>query len=253
MYAPAKRRLIPRSRSMVFDGLSLSPRHVYYPVERIMHLGDVAAARSASATRVSWSVVWMKAYSAVCARTPRLRQSYIRWPWPHLMEIEEVVSMLIVNRMDQGDERLFWARFCAPQNTSLVDLQTELDRHQNDPIERAFRKQFQFSMLPFPLRRFLWWWQMHFSGKKRARRLGSFSQSTLAGQGANNGFHQTILTSSLCFGPLDDQGRCTGTIIGDHRVIDGMDSARALEELEKELRGAILAELRTLAVKKLAA
>ncbi|MGC4006923.1 MAG: hypothetical protein QM811_28870 [Pirellulales bacterium] len=52
---------------MVFDGLSLSPRHVYYPVERIMRLDEVAAARSAASTRISWTVVWMKAYAKVCA------------------------------------------------------------------------------------------------------------------------------------------------------------------------------------------
>jgi hypothetical protein len=238
---------IPRARRLVLDGLALGPRHVYYPVERTMPLAELATARQQSATRISWSVIWLKAMSAACAAIPELRQSYQRWPWPHLNQSNEVVGMLIVNRQDQGHDRICWARFLEPQQRSLTDLQQELDAYQTEPIDKIYRKQIRLSNMPWFIRRLLWRWQLNFSGKKRARRLGTFTQSTVAGQGANNGFHQTMLTSSLCFGPLDATGHCVATIIADHRVLDGSVVAAALIEIEKQLLGPILNELKEMA------
>ena len=212
-----------------------------------MPLAEVVAARSAATPRISWSVVWLKAYAAVCLRLPALRTVYQRWPWPHFEESDQVVATLIVNRQDGEHERLCWAMFRTPQEQSLTALQYELTRFQQEPIEQIYRKQVTFAKLPWPLRRLLWWWQLNFSGKKRARRFGTFTQSTLAGQGANNGFHQTLLTTSLCFAPTDEHGSTLATLICDHRVIDGAIAAEALRLLEEELRGPILAELRELA------
>lgn len=241
---PSKRRRIPAARNLVLDGLSFVPRHVYFPVERVMPLAEVAAARSVAKPRVSWSVVWLKAYAAVCVRMPALRTVYQRWPWPHFRESDEIVGTLIVNRQDGEHERLCWAQFYAPHEQGLASLQEQLNKFQTDPIDQIYHKQVLFSKLPWPLRRLLWWWQLNFSGKKRTRRFGTFTQSTLAGQGANNGFHQTLLTTSLCFTPLDEAGKCTATLICDHRVIDGAVAAEALRQLEEELRGPILAELK---------
>jgi len=241
-----RRHRIPVARNLVLDGLSFVPRHVYFPVERNMALAEVAAARNAATPRVSWSVVWLKAYAAVCVRMPALRTVYQRWPWPHFMESDEVAATLIVNRQDGEHERLCWAMFRAPHEQSLPTLQQELNKFQQEPIAQIYRKQVTFSKMPRPLRRLLWWWQLNFSGKKRTRRFGTFTQSTLAGQGANNGFHQTLLTTSLCFAPLDEHGATRATLICDHRVIDGAVAAEALRLVEEELRGPILAELRGL-------
>ena len=189
----------------------------------------------------------MKAYATVCAQMPLLRTAYQRWPWPHWLESDTVVSMMIINRQDGARDRLCWGRFITPQETTLVELQAALHSYQTDPVTQAFRKQVLFSKLPWPIRRLLWWAQINFSGRKRPSRMGTFSQSTLAGQGANNGFHQTILTSSLCFSPLDAMGNCTGTLICDHRVIDGSPAAAALQALEETLTSEILKELQALA------
>lgn len=242
-----RRRRIPAARNLVLDGLSIAPRHVYYPVERTMTLAEVASARGAASPRISWSVVWLKAYAAVCARLPLLRTVYQRWPWPQFVESDQVVGTLIVNRQDGDHERLCWALFHAPHEQPLPMLQSQLDRFQSEPIEQIYRKQVTFSKMPWPLRRLLWWWQLNFSGQKRTRRFGTFTQSTLAGQGANNGFHQTLLTTSLCFAPLDQHGATLATLICDHRVLDGAVAAEALRLLEEELRGPIVAELRELA------
>lgn len=245
-----RRHRIPAARNLVLDGLSFVPRHVYFPVERTMTLAEVAAARSAATPRVSWSVLWLKAYATVCVRMPALRTVYQRWPWPHLVESDEVVGTLIVNRQDEEHERLCWAMFRAPHEQSLPALQQELNKFQQEPIARIYRKQVTFSKMPRPLRRLLWWWQLNFSGQKRSRRFGTFTQSTLAGQGANNGFHQTLLTTSLCFAPLDEQGATRATLICDHRVIDGAVAAEALRLVEEELRGPIFKELCSLESQK---
>ncbi len=240
---PFRRRRIPAARRFTHDALSLVPRNVYFSVERVMPLAEVAAARDAAGPRISWSVVWLKAYAAVCAKLPLLRTVYLRWPWPHFMESDEIVGSLIVNRQDGEHQRLCYAQYYAPHEQTLAVLQEKLYHFQNDPIEKIYYKQILYTKIPNPLRLFLLWWQLNFSGRKRVTRYGTFTQSTLAGQGANNGDHQTLLTTSLCFAPLDRAGDCIGTLICDHRVIHGADAAEALRLLEEELRGPILEEL----------
>ena len=71
--------------------------------------------------------------------------------------------------------------------------------------------------------------------------------STLAGQGVLNRGHQTFLTSSLTYGPVDERGWVVVTLLCDHRVVDGMVAAQALADLEAALRGPIAEELRALA------
>ena len=65
--------------------------------------------------------------------------------------------------------------------------------------------------------------------------------------GATNRFHPTICTTSLSYAPLEADGRCLVTLIADHRVLDGVVAARALERLEQVLVHQTLAELSALA------
>ncbi|MFM8706586.1 MAG: hypothetical protein ACKOHK_00430, partial [Planctomycetia bacterium] len=96
------------------------------------------------------------------------------------------------------------------------------------------------------LRRALLRWHVRSAARKRPRRIGTFSLSTLAGMGATNRFHPTICTPSLSYAPLDAEGRCLVTLIADHRVLDGAVVARALARLEEVLCHDLLAELRGL-------
>jgi hypothetical protein len=127
-----------------------------------------------------------------------------------------------------------------------VQLQRQLHQFQNDPVELIFRRQVTLSRLPTPVRRMLYWLNQNFGGRKRAKRLGTFTMSTLAGQGVLNRMHQSFLTTSLTYGPLDEQGHTVVTLLCDHRVVDGIVAARALADLEVALRGPIAAELRSL-------
>jgi hypothetical protein len=197
-------------------------------------------------------VLFLKAFAIVAREHAPLRQSYIRWPWPHLLQSPYSVAMLAINREFQGEDRLCWGRFDEPADQPLAALQQRLNVYAGDPVEQIFKRQVRLSRLPTWLRRPLLWWNLNFAGSMRAKRLGTFSLSTLAGQGALNRAHPTFLTSSLTYGPIDADGQCLVTLLCDHRVLDGAVAARALHQLEEVLRGQIAEELQAGAVARAA-
>jgi hypothetical protein len=242
----ARFRRISCNRALVLDLVALAARETHFPVERTVDLAAVASLRQRAVRRVSWTVLFMKAYAAVAANCPQLRQAFCRWPWPRLCECGENVAMVAINREHRGEDRLCWGRFISPEQSSLAELQDALDAYQHQPVEQIFRRQVRLSKLPGPLRRLALWLNLNFARKRRAKRLGTFSMSSLAGQQAYNRFHPTLLATSLTFGPLDDRGRALVTLVCDHRVLDGALAARALRALEEQMQGAIADELRSL-------
>lgn len=243
-YGRARALSISSNRALVLDGLYFARAVTLFPVERSFDLAKLARLRERQKTRVSWVVLFMKAYAIAAREHAPLRQAYIRWPWPHLLESPYSVAMLAINRQFEGEDRLCWGRFDEPADQPLVALQDRLNVYASDPVEQIFKRQVRLSRLPGWLRRSLLWWNLNFAGSLRARRLGTFSLSTLAGQGALNRAHPTFLTSSLTYGPIDADGQCLVTLLCDHRVLDGAVAARALHLLEEVLRGQIAAELR---------
>jgi hypothetical protein len=125
---------------MVLDLLALSPRHVYYPIEQTFDLAEIAALRAAAARRVSWTMLFVKAYAIVAARIPELRQAYCRWPWPRLCQCADNVAMVAINRQYQGEDRLCWGRFMSPETRPLDELQSELEAYQREPVDVIFRR-----------------------------------------------------------------------------------------------------------------
>jgi hypothetical protein len=249
----ARFRRVSCNRALVLDLVALAAREAHFPVERTLDLVEVAALRQRAARRISWTVLFMKAYAAVAANCPQLRQAYCRWPWPRLCESAENVAMVAINREYGGEDRLCWGRFISPERSSLSELQDGLDTYQHEPVEQIFRRQVRLSRFPGPLRRLALWLNLNFARKRRARRLGTFSMSTLAGQQALNRFHPTLLATSLTFGPLDERGRALVTLVCDHRVLDGALAARALTSLHNTMRGAIADELRAMQAPRAAA
>ena len=116
-------RSLSRNRALVLDLIALSPRHAYFPAERLFDLGDISELRRTAPRRISWTVLFMKAYSIVAAEHPQLRQAYCRWPWPRLCECVENVAMVAINREFDGGDRLCWGRFISPEQQSIADLQ----------------------------------------------------------------------------------------------------------------------------------
>jgi hypothetical protein len=250
----SKPRSLPIScnRALVLDGIELARQVALFPVERTFELEELANLRERQARRVSWVVLFLKAYALVAREHAPLRQAYIRWPWPYLLEAPSSVAMLAINRQFEGEDRLCWGRFDEPADQPLDALQERLERYTQEPVEQVFKRQVRLSRWPGWLRRSLLWWNLNFAGIARARRLGTFSVSTLSGLGALNRGHPTFLTSSLTYGPIDSNGRCLVTLLCDHRVLDGALAARAIGHLEEVLRGQIADELRARAVARAA-
>jgi hypothetical protein len=241
------------NRTLVLDGLYFARRVPLFPAEKSIDLAEVAYLRSTRKRRVSWAVLFVKAYAIAAQRHPALRQTYVRWPWPHFVEFSESTAMVVVNREFRGENRICWGKLEHPERRTLLYLQWQLNDYQTRPVEEVFRNHVRLSRMPTALRRAVYWWNFNFSGKKRAKRLGTFSMSTLAGQGVLNRGHQTFLTSSLTYGPVDEQGRAVVTLLCDHRVVDGIVAAQALADMEAAFKGTIADELRALAPNLVAA
>ena len=242
-----RRRMLPRSRRLVCDLLHFARQMPLFPLVRSCDLWKVAEARAWAPRRIAWSILFLKAYAMLARDYAPLRQAYLPWPWPHLYEHPASVAMLAINRGKGESERLYWGRFKHPESKPLTELQARLDRYKTEPAETAFRRQEQLSRLPWPIRRLVWWLGLNVSGRLRARQLGTFGLSTLAGQGAVNRYHPTCLTTSLTYGPFDASGHSLVTILYDHRVADGACIARALRDLEALLKGPITRELQEMA------
>jgi len=234
------------NRTLVLDGLHFARRVPLFPAEKTIDLAEVAHLRSTRKRRVSWAVLFVKAYAIAAQRHVALRQMYVRWPWPHFVEFPESTAMVVVNRQFHGENRICWGKLEHPERRTLLSLQWQLTEFQTKPVEDVFRSHVRLSRMPTAVRRLVYWWNFNFSGQKRAKRLGTFSMSTLAGQGVLNRGHQTFLTSSLTYGPLDERGRAVVTLLCDHRVVDGIVAAQALADLEAAFRGPIAEELRAL-------
>jgi hypothetical protein len=214
----------------VINDLAIIGRSIpLFPVDREMRLADVAEARTAAPRRIGWTACFMKAYAIVAAEMPLLRTWFIDGLAPRLATSNQSVASVAINRTEPEGDRLFVARLVAPDRKPLVGIQGFIDRQTTAPIREVFFKQLDLERMPGWLRRRILHWNMNSSSPKRVTRIGTFSMSSLAGSGVGNHFHPTICTTSLCQGPLDAAGRCRVTIIADHRVLDGITVARALQ------------------------
>ena len=236
---------VPQSRRLTWDLLWLHRSVPLCSHDRLMRLGPLAACRSATPTRIGWATLFIKAFGKLSVEVPQLRQIWFSWPWPHLYEHPESIAVLTVHREFRSEPWLFWGRIRTPETRTLTDLQACIDSFQQQPVERQFARELQLAALPTPLRRLIWWWNMHLAGPARARRLGTFFLSTLAGRGAEIRLPPSIQTACLTYGPLDEQGICRVTLAYDHRIMDGVLAATILERLEQLLLTEIRSELQS--------
>jgi hypothetical protein len=252
-------RRLDAQRMLVADIVRLSRRIPIFPVDRVMPLGEVEQARRAATTRIGWAAIFLKAYSIVARDRPALRSWHVpgvlrrpRWATSPVSVASLALSRPRSDETPAADreldpEAIYWARIRAPDTLPLPQLQAEITRYATAPVDELYRRQRELAMVPRLLRRIVLRWNVRSTSTKRALRIGTFSLSTLAGEGCFNRMHPTFLTTSLTYGPLDDAGRMTVTLLADHRLLDGVPVARALAALEDVLTGEIAAELRSLA------
>ena len=243
------RRAFPKYRETVLDIIRVSQSVPSFPLVRTMQLGELSRVRNACSVRIAWSTLFARAYGIVCKQTPELRELFVQYPYKQLYQHPHTVASLSVHRKDDaGNERLIWGRFNDPESTPLIILQQQLDSFSNAPIAEVYREGLMLERRSTLVRRFLWWCLTNWSGRKRAKHIGTFSISSLAGHGALNSHHPLITTSSLAFGPIGSNGECEVVLICDHRTLDGVLGARALKSLELILSNQMVEELLSLGV-----
>ena len=250
---PDKRRRgrwlsIPPARRMIFDILYFSKKIPTQVISRETNLWRLSELKRNPATSISWSLLVLKAYAILSSRHRVLRQTYMRWPWPHFYEHPTTVGRMTVSRSHDGHDRVFFARFTEPDSYSLLELQEQLELRQQSPIKTLgnFRRQVIVSRLPFPLRRLIWWLALNVSPLARTILFGTFSLTTVAGRGATSVHPPSLATTTVTYSPINNTGEVRLAIVYDHRVMDGAPVADFLVELEEILNGPIADELEML-------
>jgi hypothetical protein len=243
----ARGRTVPLSltRRLVGDVLHFARQIPSVPVQRRMDLGPLVLARQACPARPSWVALFAKAYALVAAEDPRLRRSYLTFPYQRLYEHAESVATISVERIYEGEEAIFFARLRAPDRQSLASLDAHLSHYKNAPIEevRPFQQALRFTRLPRPLRRFAWWLALHVLGSRREKHFGTFGISVYSSIGVDSLHPIAPMTTLLNYGRIAADGQVDVRIVYDHRVLDGSVIGRTLLRLEEVLRGPMVAEL----------
>ncbi len=125
----------------------------------------------------------------------------------------------------------------------MAELTRAIRHFQQVPLGRCreFARALRLGRLPLPLRRLACWVGMNVP-RWRANHVGTFLVTVYSALGAES-LHPIVALTSLNYGIIRPDGEVPVRIIYDHRVMDGPTVARALEQLEGELNGSILAEL----------
>ncbi|MCY2974394.1 MAG: hypothetical protein NTW52_06965 [Planctomycetota bacterium] len=241
---------IPIHRRLILDVCRTSLRVPSFPIDRLMQLNRVVEARNAhnakNENRIGWVAIFLRSYAIVCQEIPELRSLYFCMPWPRLYEHPHTVASITIHRPDdQGVERLIWARISNCETSSLSDIQRQMNDAVHNPLREVFRDGLRLERLPSCIRRLSWWLGMNWKPRQRAKKIGTFSVSTLAGEDVSNYGHPLVVTTSLSYTRCNDKGECMVTLISDHRVLDGMLAARSLKRLEEVMNTIVIRELLT--------
>ena len=217
-------------------------------LNREIELGQLSLLRAKTRPRICWDVLMMRAYALVAQENPLLRQVYTRLPWPHIYQHDHNVCMITMAREYRGKERLFFARFGAPDQHSLTQLQDQYDHLRQAPIEtiKQFRHQIRFAKWPLPIRRFAWWLLFNAWPSKRASHMGTFGMSISLYKDAMGTKHLGQNTTILGVDPRPRNGKSRLLLTFDHRILDGKPAATVLEQLRMKLQTGITHEVKQL-------
>jgi hypothetical protein len=232
------------------DLVALSRSIPIAALEHRLNLKPIMAAREAlPQPRPSWIALFLKAFALVARSRPSLRQGYFNFPWPHIYEHPFNVAAIAVEREWNGEHAIFFEMLPGPETMGVMELHHFLRRLKTEPVEsiRAFRRLLHSRYLPMPVRRLIWRYLYSFSGPRRAHYMGTFA--------INGGSRFPIrpvtttgaIGATLYFGLFDADGSNDVCLTFDHRVMDGGEVVRSLDELESVLNTDMVIELNTLA------
>jgi hypothetical protein len=231
-------------RRMVADLMHFSAAVPSVTIERHMKLAPLIAARQARMPSPTWTAIFTKAYSLVAASTPKLRTSYLKFPWPRFYEHFSNIATLNIDRQLTLERIVLYANISSPENHTLEELDAITQNHQEGPLEDipSYRTAVRMSRVPWPFRRLLWWVGLNILGHVRCHHFGTFGITSLGSQGAGVLHLVPLLTSTLHYGMFDPDGGLAMRLSFDHRVIDGTTAAGALADMEKVLLGEMVQE-----------
>ena len=241
-------RSIPLSpvRKLVVD---LTLLHVpSVPVQRVMNVAPLIAARAAAKGRPAWSVIFAKAYALVAEEIPILKRAYVKFPTPRLYEYPQSTLSMVVEREYQGEMVVLTTLIRDPAHKPLAALSETVRHAKTVPVEevRSFKRMLELARWPTPIRRAIWWLGLNI-GRQRGNYFGSYGISVYSGLGSESLHPISPLTGVLNYGVIAADGSVAVRIMYDHRVLDGAMVARVLARIEEKLAGPILDELRSLA------
>jgi pyruvate/2-oxoglutarate dehydrogenase complex dihydrolipoamide acyltransferase (E2) component len=248
------RRRFPKNRQTVLEIIRAAKSVPAFPLETTIPVAKIEAARKTAAVRVGWTAMFAKAFAKVCDENESLREAFISLPFAQLYRHPTSVCSVTVHRKDDaGTDRLIWGRIENASSKSLLEIQKYLNDCVTLPLSEVYRDGLRLETTLWFIRKVAWWWIMRCSGRKKSKLIGTFSISSLGGRGCLNMFHPLITTSSIAFGPMNLDGDMQVVLICDHRVMDGMVGAAALQSLSNVMQTSILDELNTLAIRSNAA
>src|SRR6202012_2416410 len=135
-----------------------------------------------------------------------------------------------------------------PQDMPLMELHQHLKWLKTAPVESipTFNRMIRGNIVPYPFRWMVWWWFYSFSGPRRAHFIGTYA--------INGGTRFPIrpvtttgaIGTTFYFGPFHEDGSTDFCLTFDHRVMDGGEVVRALDQLQEVMNTEILAELKAL-------
>jgi hypothetical protein len=242
------------ARQMIGDFLGLSKAIPLAHGERRIDIRPLRAAVAKTRPRLNWLPLFFKAYAVVAAARPALRRLYVSRPWPYLYEHPENVGSVVISRPLEGEEALFYLPIAAPEKQLLQELDRVIKEARERPFHEipAFRRQLRLARLPGLIRRLVYGMGMHWTTRQRARQLGTFGTSVLASMGIANLSTWVPWTTMIHYTPFDEAGWMYLRIAIDHRVLDGVEVAYALREMEQVLNTQILEEVQQIGRKKAA-
>lgn len=237
-------RSIPLSpvRKLVVD---LTLLHVpSVPVQRIMNIAPLVAARAAAKGRPAWSAIFAKAYALVADEVTILRRAYVKLPTPRLYEYPQSTLSMVVEREYQGEMVVLTTLIRDPARMSLADISAAIRHAKTVPVEevRSFKRMLDLARWPWPLRRLIWWLGLNI-GRQRGNYFGSYGISVYSGLGSESLHPISPLTGVLNYGVIGADGSVAVRIMYDHRVLDGATVARVLARIEEKLGNELLQEL----------
>ncbi|MBN9523881.1 hypothetical protein J0H58_36125 [bacterium] len=230
-------------RRLVCDLLHVARTVPTVPVQRVMDVSRVAAARERAGRSVGWCALFVKAFALAARDTPALRRAYLTYPRPRLYEHPFSTASVAVEREFEGEPGVFFAHLPAPDAAPLPALDAALRWHKTAPVREAFGFGLGFARLPRPVRRLAWWYLANVRGNRKAQFLGTFGVSVYSALGAESLHPLSPLTTTLNYGVVGPDGRVPVRLVYDHRVMDGATVARALAAIEEALNTAIAVEL----------